>query len=172
MTDVMTYIKQRRSIRKFLTQAVEREKLVMLLQAAMAAPTARNSKPWEFVAITDPARLEQCRQSHEYGNYNGQAAIVVCGNPQVSNSPATAQKNWMLDCSAATENLLIAAAGLGLGAVWCGIWPRAERVAAFSHLFGLPSSSIPLCLVWVGYPDEIKESRTQYDEERVHWQHY
>ncbi|HEY5156735.1 MAG TPA: nitroreductase family protein, partial [Anaerolineales bacterium] len=120
-------ILHRRSIRKYTDQSVEPEKLDLLLQAAMAAPSAMNCKPWEFVVVTDPAKLALFRSRLIFGNRNAPAAIVVCGNPRLSTNPA-ARLFWVEDCSAATENILIAAVGLGLGTVWVGIHPVAEFV--------------------------------------------
>ncbi len=172
MKEAFDLITQRRSIRKFTSQPVEKEKLLLLLQAAMAAPNARNSKPWEFVMVDEQSTCDRLRAAHPYGNHNGTVAIIVCGHPAIAENPQTSEKNWMLDCSAATENLLIQAAALGLGAVWCGVWPAQDRVEAIAAIVGLPNGCHPLNLIWVGYPAEFKESRTQYDEGRVHWGKY
>jgi nitroreductase len=171
MPEAIDLIKQRRSVRKFTSTPVEKAKLLLLLQAAMAAPTASNSKPWEFVVVTETAVLDKLRAAHP-SKYNGTAAIIVCGNPSIGEKPSSSEANWMLDCSAATENLLIEAAALGLGAVWCGVWPGQGRIDGVAPAVGLPPNSHPLNLVWLGYPDEVKEARTQYDEKRVHWQRY
>jgi nitroreductase len=172
MKEAIEYVKQRRSIRQFTSQPVEKEKLVELLQAAMAAPSAHNSKPWAFVVVTDKATCDKLRAAHPYGNYNATVGVIVCGHPAIADNPATSEKNWMLDCSAATENLLIDAAGIGLGAVWCGVWPVQSRMEAIGSIVGLPQGCYPLNLIWLGYPAEFKESRTQYDEKRVHWGKY
>jgi nitroreductase len=172
MKEAIEYIMQRRSIRKFTAQPVEKAKVQELLQAAMAAPNAKNSKPWEFVVVTDPATCDKLRAAHPYGNHNGTLAIIVCGHPAIADNPQTSEKNWMLDCSAATENLLIDAAAIGLGAVWCGVWPVQDRIESIGAIVGLPKGCHPLNLIWLGYPAEFKESRTQYDETRVHWEKY
>jgi nitroreductase len=106
----------RRSIRKYTDQPVESEKLELLLKAAMAAPSAMNCKPWEFILVTDPEKLAQFRKRLLFGDRNAPAAIVVCGNPALSANPA-AKLFWVQDCSAAAENILIAAVGLGLGKI-------------------------------------------------------
>ena len=164
-------ILHRRSIRKYTDQSVEPEKLDLLLQAAMAAPSAMNCKPWEFVVVTDPDKLALFRSRLIFGNRNAPAAIVVCGNPRLSTNPA-ARLFWVEDCSAATENILIAAVGLGLGTVWVGVHPVAEFVRIVREISGLPKHVTPLGLIYVGYPAEEKPSRTQYDASRVHWQRY
>jgi nitroreductase len=161
----------RRSIRKFTDQLVEPEKLDLLLKAAMAAPTAMNCKPWEFVVVTDPNKLAQFRKRLIFGNRNAPAAIVVCGNPSLSTNPA-ARLFWIQDCSAAAENILIAAVSLGLGTVWVGVHPVAEFVRVVRDITGLPKNVTPLGLLYAGYPAEEKSARSQFDEKRVHWQNY
>ena len=127
MDPTIETILRRRSIRKYTDQPVEPEKIDLLLQAGMAAPTAMNCKPWEFVVVTDAEKLAQFRSRLIFGNRNAPAAIVVCGNPGLSSNPA-ARMFWVQDCSAAAENILIAAVGLGLGTVWIGVHPVANFV--------------------------------------------
>jgi nitroreductase len=158
---------KRRSIRKYTEQPVEPEKLDLLMQAAMAAPSAMNCKPWEFVVVTDPEKLAQFRKRLIFGDRNAPAAIVVCGNPRLSANPS-ARLFWQQDCSAATENILVAAAGLGLGTVWCGVHPVADFVRVVRDVAGIPKHVTPLALIYVGYPAEEKPARTQYDASRVH----
>jgi nitroreductase len=171
MNSTLETIFKRRSIRKYTDQPVEPEKLDLLLQAAMAAPSAMNCKPWEFVVVTDPEKLAQFRKRLIFGNRNAPAAIVVCGNPSLSTNPA-ARLFWVQDCSLAGENILIAAAGLGLGTVWVGVHPVAEFVRVVREIVSLPKHITPLGLLYVGYPAEEKPARTQYDAGRVHWQKY
>jgi len=162
---------QRRSIRVYTEKPVEPEKLDLLLKAAMAAPSAMNCKPWEFVVITDPEKLALFRKRLIFGNRNAPAAILVCGNPSLSVNPA-ARLFWVQDCSLAGENILIAASGLGLGTVWVGVHPVAEFIRVVRDITGLPKHVTPLGLIYVGYPAEGKPARTQYDQKRVHWQKY
>jgi nitroreductase len=168
---ILEAIQQRRSIRKYTDQPVEAEKLEALLKAAMAAPSAMNCRPWEFVVVTEPERLAQFRSRLIFGNRNAPAAIVVCGNPSLSANPA-ARLFWMLDCSAAAENILIGAVGLGLGTVWVGVHPVGEFVRTVRQIIDLPKHVTPLALIYVGYPAEQKPARTQYDEQRVHREKY
>ncbi len=170
MNHVMDLIFSRRSIRQFTEQEVPQEMLTLLLQAAMAAPSAANGKPWEFVVVTDKAVLAELRAAH-HGRYNGQAAIAVCANLALAGSPAS-QLFWQQDLAAATENILLAATGLGLGAVWTGGYPGMDRVEILRRILRIPENVYPMCLIWIGYPAESKPPRTQYDETRVHWQHY
>jgi len=171
MNPTLESIFSRRSIRKYTDRLVEPEKLDLLLQAAMAAPTAMNCKPWQFVVVTDPGKLAHFRRRLIFGNRNAPAAIVVCGEPRLSLNP-TARLFWVQDCSNAAENILIAATSLGLGTVWVGIHPVAAFVRVVRDVVGLPRHVTPLCLIYVGYPAEAKSSRTQYDKSRVHWQKY
>jgi len=162
---------RRRSIRRYQERPVEAGKLDLLLQAAMAAPSAMNCRPWEFVVVTESDKLEQFRRRLVFGNRNAPAAIVVCGNPRRSKNPA-ARLFWVQDCAAATENILLAATSLGLGTVWIGVYPVAAFVRVVREVVRLPRQVIPLCIVYVGYPAEEKPPRTQYEAERVHWQQY
>jgi nitroreductase len=171
MNPTLDIIFRRRSIRKYTEQPVEPEKLDLLLKAAMAAPSAMNCKPWEFVVITDPEKLAQFRKRLIFGNRNAPAAILVCGNPSLSANPA-ARLFWIQDCSLAGENILIAAAGLGLGTVWVGVHPVAGFVRVVREIAGLPKHITPLGLIYIGYPAEEKLARTQYDKTRIHWEKY
>ena len=170
--EVMSYILQRRSVRSFLDQPVEVEKLELLLRAAMSAPTACNSQPWEFVVITEREVLDKLRDKLMFARYNAPAAIVVCGNLKIANSSA-AKYFWVHDCSAAMENILIAAAGLGLGAVWIGVHPLPTVIRPVSQILGIPEEVTPLGMAYVGYPTETPPPHTRrYDDYRVYWQHY
>jgi len=140
----------------------------MLLKAAMAAPSANNSKPWHFVVVTDPAIRGALAQAHPYARMVAQSplCIVPCGEPGLSHG-STAEY-WIQDLSAATENILLAATGLGLGTVWCGVHPVEGRVAEVRRILNIPEAVVPFALIAVGYPAEKKEPRTQYDPARVH----
>lgn len=171
MNPVIDAIFRRRSIRKYSDQPVEPEKLDLLLQAGMAAPSAMNCRPWEFVVVTDPQKLAQFRKQLLFGNRNAPAAIVVCGNPGLSINP-TARLFWVQDCSAAAENIMVAAVSLGLGTVWIGLHPVASFVKIVRGITGLPRRVTPLCILYVGYPDGEKPPRTQYEAQRVHQESY
>lgn len=171
MNSTLDPIFQRRSIRKYTDQPVEPEKLDLLLQAGMAAPSAMNCKPWEFIVVTDPGRLAQFRKRLIFGNRNAPAAIVICANLRLSVNP-TAHLFWVQDCSLAGENILIAATALGLGSVWIGIHPVAEFVRVVREVTGIPRHIKPHGLIYVGYPVEHKPARTQYDGKRIHQDQY
>jgi nitroreductase len=171
MPQIIDTILSRRSIRHFTSEAVDDEMLTLLLKAAMSAPTACNSQPWEFIVITQNETLDQIRDRFLFARYNAPAAIVVCGNIGIANNSA-ARDHWVQDCSAATENILIAAAGMGLGAVWIGVYPYPSKIKPISQVLGIPENVIPLSMVYVGHPAEVKEPRTHYDTHKVYWQCY
>ncbi len=169
MNDVINTILARRSIRKYKDVPVPREILETLIKAAMAAPTAMNAQPWEFVVITEPKTLEDLRANLMFAKMKAPAAICVLGSERLMLGKAGI-KFWVQDCSAATENILLAATSLGLGSVWVGIHPVVLFERTVKHTLNLPAGVTPLNLIYVGYPDEVKEPRTQYDEKRVHWE--
>ena len=171
MEPVMEAILKRRSIRKYEDRPVSQEQLTGLLEAAMAAPTAFNSMPWEFVVVTDPEVLAKLKAGLMFARHNAPAAIVVCGNPKVARNKAC-ERFWVQDCSAAIENILLAAVGMGLGTVWIGLHPIYNFESRVKKILGLPEAVTPLGMVLVGYPAEEKAPRTQYEEQRVHWQRY
>ena len=154
----------RRSIRKYSGRPVKPDDLKLLLEAGMAAPSGKNQKPWHFVTVTERKTLDDLADAHPYGKMLSEAtaAIAVCG--QIDISP----DYWIQDCSAATENILVAAAGIGLGTVWLGCHPREERVTAIKAILGIPEGIGVLSLIAVGHPAEEKDPRTQYDEDRDH----
>ncbi len=168
MVEILDYIEKRRSIRRFTEEPVSREDLELLLRAGMAAPSASNRRPWQFVVVTEAARLEALRNRLPLGRYNAPAAIVVCGDLRRA-LPPLAQGFWVVDCSAATENVLLAAAGIGLGAVWIGVYPLKPLMALVSRTLGLPRLVRPLSVVLVGHPAEEKPALNRYDPDRVHW---
>lgn len=171
MKEIMDFIYQRRSIRSYLDKEVDKEDLILLLKAAMAAPTTANNQPWEFVVVNDKGMMDNLRKSLFFGPYNAPAAIVVCGNMDFAFSEPS-RDYWIQDCSAATENILLAAAGLGLGTVWIGLHPLPSKIKPVRKILNIPEYVIPLGVVYVGYAAEIKEPRTQYNEKVVYWQKY
>ena len=168
---IIETIYARRSIRQYEERPVEREKLETLLKAAMAAPSAMNFKPWEFVVVTESETMDAIRSSLMFGKHNAPSAIVVCGNMSFFKNPM-ASRFWVQDCSAATENILLAALELGLGTVWLGVHPIHNYSKLISKILHLPNHVKPLNVIFVGYPAEEKQPRTQYNPERVHWEFY
>ena len=171
MSDTIDTIFRRRSIRRYQDKAVERDKLELLLRAAMAAPTACDSLPWEFIAVTETGVLDQLRDNLRFGDYNAPAAIVVLGNVKIANNSA-AKRYWIQDCCAAMENILLAATGLDLGSVWIGVHPLSSVEKTVRRILGIPEDVMPLGIAYVGYPAEEKAAGTKYDPYRVYWEHY
>ena len=163
MDDKLRFVFARRSIRRYKQESVSEADVTSLLEAGMAAPSAANRKPWHFVAVTDRAVLKALAEQHPYGKMLSSAAlaIVVCGDPSVSSW-------WVQDGSAATENILLAAEALGLGAVWLGCHGEPEREQAVRDILGIPAEIGVLNVLSIGHPDEAKEARTQYDPALVH----
>lgn len=173
MADVLDILFKRRSVRQFTSRPLEPELIHCLLEAAMAAPNACNSQPWEFIVVTDLEILQSMRQKLLFARYNAPCAIVVCGNPQIANN-SVARNMWVQDCSAAMENILIAAAGMDLGAVWIGVYPAPSVMKPVREVFNIPEHVFPLGIAMLGYPAEgaVPRPRTQYNAHRVYWQMY
>jgi nitroreductase len=162
MDERLRIIFARRSIRQYTGQPVSEADITSLLEAGMAAPSAGNRKPWHFVVVTDRHTLRAIADAPPYGRLGSAAlAIVVCGDPSISDW-------WLQDCTLATENILIAAAGLGLGAVFLGCHERAEREQPIRQVLGIPQEIGMASVLSIGYPAEEKEPRTQYDPAQVH----
>jgi nitroreductase len=163
----MKAILTRRSIRKYTGQPISETTLRELLEAAMSAPSAGNQQPWDFVVINDRNILDEIPRVHPYAQMcrEAQAAILVCGNQEREAHTGF----WVQDCSAATQNLLVAANDLGLGAVWVGVYPREDRVEGLRRLTGLPGHVVPFALVPLGYPAEKKPPGNRFDPARIHY---
>lgn len=170
MPEIIDIILSRRSIRQCTPEPVEQETLILLLKSA-TAPTACNSQPWEFIVVTEPDMLARIRGKFLSARYHAPVAIVVCGNVNIANNSA-AREYWVQDCSAAMENILIAAAGMGLGAVWIGVYPYSSKIKPRAEALSIPEHVTPLGMAYLGHPAEVKEPRTQYDEHKVYWQCY
>jgi nitroreductase len=164
--DTMEAILTRRSIRQYSTKHVSREMINEIVKAAMCAPSAGNERPWHFIILTERAILDEIPRFHPYAAMLKQAsaAILVCGD-------ATLEKHkgyWVLDCAAATENMLLAAHAKGLGSVWCGVYPTEDRVVNLRTLLHLPADIVPFALIPVGFPAESKKTGERFDISRIH----
>jgi len=160
-------IMTRTSIRQFTDQPVEQEKIDILLKAAMAAPTAVNLQPWHFIVITDKKTIGLLSGKQPT---NAPLLIALCGDTDKTMMPDGKTKMpdfWVEDVSAATENLLLAAHALGLGAVWTGVYPAMDRTAEVANILNCPLNIVPVAVVRVGYPDEAPEPKNKFKEENV-----
>ena len=169
--DTMTVIAERTSIRRYEAgRDVPDEVMEKLLRAAMAAPTAVNLQPWEFIVVRDKGTLAKLAAANRFGGMIAQApvAVVVCGDT-LQEARGEPNKWWMLDCSAATENLLLAATAQGLGAVWTAVYPHEDRIAAVREILSVPTRYVPLCVVPVGYPaDPTAKPKNKWKPEKIH----
>lgn len=164
ITNIMT----RTSVRDYTDTPVSEATIDTLLRAGMAAPTAGNKQPWKFIVVNERAILDSLAQGNWRPAAKAQAAIVVCGDT-TNTFPGEGKDYWVQDCSAATENILLAAHAVGLGAVWCGCYPISERVEMVKTTFAIPDSIIPLSVVMLGYPTGPQEPKDKYKPENIHY---
>lgn len=166
---VLDNIMTRTSVRAYEDKPVEEAKVEQMLRAAMAAPTAINKQPWDFVIVDDPVKLKELADSLPNARMVAKAplAIVVCGNFRKT-IEGDGHDNWIADASAATENLLLAAHSLGLGAVWTGVYPSFHRVGIIQEVLNLPDHIVPLSLVPIGYPAETPQPKDKWNPDNVH----
>ncbi|MFC2099129.1 nitroreductase family protein [Bacteroidota bacterium] len=167
MNPVIDAILNRRSIRRYSGKPVDKSTIKELLIAGMYAPSARNQQPWHFIVIDDRGLLERIRNVHPYASMlsGAELAILVCGDEDLELSKGY----WSVDCAASTQNILLAAHALGLGAVWLGVYPRVERQKEIREIFDLPQNIHPFSLISVGYPAEDKPVPDRFKEERIRW---
>jgi nitroreductase len=164
--DVKEAILTRRSIREYTDRPISEEDLQALLRAAMYAPSSGNSRPWQFIVVTDRELLDKVAEVHPNADMTrqAQAGILVCGDPQVDRY----RRYWPQDCAAATQNLLLMAHALGIGAVWTGVHPVPPRERRLRKLFGMPEEVTPFAFIPLGYPAETRTTEERFDESRVH----
>lgn len=166
--DVLTALTTRRSIRRYTQAPVTEAELNTVLNAGFCAPTTKNLRPWDFIVVRDRAILADIAENNRYMKMLPAAglAIVVCGREAV-----LAEHDLLVnDCSAATENILLAAHGIGLGAVWCGVPP--QRTAYLRERLSIPADVLPAAVISVGHPDERREAPERFDTSRVHLNGY
>lgn len=165
---VLDNIATRTSIRDYEARPVEKEKIEKMLRAAMAAPTAMNKQPWHFVVVDQRNVLDALAGANPYAKMLKKAplAIVVCGNTNKM-IEGGGRDFWIQDASAATENLLLAAHAMGLGAVWTGAYPSEERCISISKVLSLSDNLIPLNMIVVGYPAEQPQPKQKFKEENI-----
>lgn len=165
---VLDNIATRTSIRDYEARPVEKEKIEKMLRAAMAAPTAMNKQPWHFVVVDQRNVLDALAGTNPYAKMLKKAplAIVVCGNTDKM-IEGGGRDFWIQDASAATENLLLAAHAMGLGAVWTGAYPSEERCISISKVLSLSDNLVPLNMIVVGYPAEQPQPKQKFKEENV-----
>jgi nitroreductase len=164
----MEAIFKRRSVRKFTGQAIDDQLIKKILAAGMAAPSAGNEQPWQFIVVKNKEILKKVSECSPHAKVAAAAtmAIIVCGDLSLERY----EGYWVQDCSAATENMLIETAFLGLGAVWLGVYPLAERVTYLQECFSLPKTIVPFAVIPVGFPAQELPANDRYDQARVHYE--
>lgn len=168
--ELLEAIFTRRSIRKFTAEPVSADDLHTLLRAACYAPTAADRRSWNFLVIQNPETLAGIAAAHEHAKMAAEAnlVIIVCGDNQIQ-----PRLGFVIeDCAAALQNILLAAHGLGLGAVWCGLYPDPGRVEEISQRFALPSHIIPVGLIAIGHPAETRTTEERYDPAKMHFEQW
>ena len=166
----ITNILTRVSVREFTGEKISEAQLDTLLRAAMSAPSAINKQPWAFIVVTDEAVIAKLGEALPYSRCSNHpaGAIIPCGDLTKA-IPGEMANFWINDVSAATENLLLAAHAMGLGAVWTGLHPDMTRAKMVQEMLGLPEHIIPLCVVPVGVPAEQPEVKDKFKPENIHY---
>jgi len=171
---VIDAIKNRRSIRQFKQPFfIPKKQMFALLEAAMLAPSACNTRPWRFIVVEHRDGLEKLSELHDYGKMikTASSCIVVVGLPALQEGHEKDLPKGFLpqDCAAATQNILIQAEAMGLGTCWCGVYPKEPVMKRVSEFLKLLPGEIPFCLIAVGEKDQDPEQRGKYDELKVAW---
>ncbi|NOY37216.1 MAG: nitroreductase family protein [Chlorobi bacterium] len=166
--EILEGILTRRSIRRYTCERVPDEMIMHILEAGMYAPSAVNRQPWHFIVIRSKETFRQIMKIHPYAGMleSADVAFLVCGDTKLEHGPGY----WVVDCSAATQNMLLAIHGLGLGGVWVGIHPREQRKEAMRQIFGLPENIQPAALIACGRPAESKPHPQRFRKEKIHWE--
>ena len=166
INNIMTRV----SVREFTGEKISEAQLDTLLRAAMAAPSAINKQPWAFIVVTDEAKIAALGEALPYSRCSNKPAVAIIPCGDLSKAiPGEMANFWINDVSAATENLLLAAHAMGLGAVWTGLHPDMNRAKMVQEMLGLPEHIIPLCVVPVGIPAEQPEIKDKYKPENIHY---
>ncbi|MCL2498417.1 MAG: nitroreductase family protein [Symbiobacteriaceae bacterium] len=171
MIDKLQLLYSRRSIRAFVEGEVTKDQIQELLEAAMCAPTAANRKPWHFTVVEDADLRQKFADMGKRACAAVPVVILVSGDKRrfFDGDRIEVQPYWQQDCAAATQNILLAANGMGLGSLWMGVFPSKEAVAKVSEIIGAPEHVVPFALVAIGHKGEEKETRTQFEAEQVDW---
>jgi nitroreductase len=166
--EVLEAIFNRRSIRQYTDRPVSDDVIETLLKAAMYAPSAVNKQPWHYIVFRDREIVEKIILFHQNASMlrKADAAILVCWDEELQHDTGYGP----VDCSAATQNILLAAYGLGLGSVWVGLYPRIQRMESIHALFGLPQNIRPFSIVSLGYPAEEKKMPIRFNSDRIHFE--
>jgi len=163
--ETLETIFNRKSVRQYTAQIVEDEKLETLVRAGMAAPSSRDRRPWEFIIVKDREKLDRMAEGLPFGKMlkETKQAIIVCGDSQQSDNA------WFLDCSAAAQNILLAAESMGLGAVWTAAYPYPDRIQIVRETLSIPEHVIPLTVIPIGYPQGKDTPKNKFNIKKIHY---
>lgn len=170
--DGLKAILERRSIRAYTEEQVSDEAIKNLLKAGMYAPSAMNSQPWEFLVIRDAEKKKAAAKLGLYWKMLAAAPLGILVMANLKGYKASSSDYFIQDCSAATENILLAAHAQGLGGVWLGLYPKQDRMQGLREIFGIPEDIIPFSLISIGHPAETKRPHASYREDKVHLDKY
>lgn len=167
--DVITVIKNRKSVRHFTGESVSKDDLNKILKSAMCAPTAVNKQPWSFIAVTDRKTLDELADKLPSAKmlFQAGAAIIICAIPEKALNGST--EFAIIDCSLAGENILLTVESLGLGGLWTAAYPDNDRMSTVRKILSIPDNIIPLCVMPIGYPTGEDKPKDKYKEENIHW---
>lgn len=170
LKDALTVIKERKSVRSYTGEAVNKKDIDKILRAAMAAPAAIHMLPWKFIVVTDKTTLKTLADGLPFAKMLNSAgtAIVVCAVP--GEAALSSEAFAILDCTCASENILLAAEALGLGAVWTAVYPNKELMDFVRSTLNIPQNIIPLNVIPVGHPVGVEKAQDKYDAKNIHWE--
>jgi nitroreductase len=170
LPDAVTVIHSRKSVRDYTGESVNKENLDRLLRAGMAAPTAGGKRPWSFIAITDRGTLDMLQDGLPSAKMLGKtgAAIVVCAIPDKAHKQQV--EFAVIDSACASENILLAAEALGLGAVWTAAYPYNDRMDFVRKTLNIPDNVIPVNVIPIGYPTGADRPKDKFQPENIHWE--
>lgn len=162
---------KRASVRKYTDQPITKEQIEILLRAGMAAPSAKNVQPWEFIVIQKKETILKITEFHPYSSMLKESplVIVVCGNESKINI-GDVEELWSQDCSAATQNILLEATDLGLGGVWLGVYPKQDIMKNLAELLILPKYVIPFSIISIGYPEGEVQPKDKFNSKNIHYE--
>ncbi len=167
---ILNSIMTRTSVRKYTQEVIPADAITTILKAGMAAPTAGNRQPWRYIVVNDTNIIKQFIKVSKYTepmNEIAKTAIIVCGVP--SESFPDGPTYWVQDCSAATQNILLATHAMGYGAVWCGVHPGGDRVEALRNILNIPQELVPLNIIMMGVPDADPVIKNKWDASKVQY---
>ena len=170
MGNLLDYIYSRSVVQSFSNKEVEPQKIMLLLEAAMAAPSTCSNEPWEFIVVSEKEKMKKLKEATQFQCCNAPLSIVVCGNIKLGKTEL--ESSVLQDCMAAIQNIILACAGINLGAEWCSVNLNQDSMEAIRHLLHIPDHVIPLGIVCIGYPNEIKSLKAKYNEKRIYWEKY